>query len=49
MQRFSAHCEGLKEAALGMDADYHRVSTATPPERALLDYLAMRSGRRGGR
>jgi uncharacterized protein (DUF58 family) len=49
LERFSAHCKGLKEKLRGMNADYHRVSTATPPERALLDYLAARSGRKGGR
>jgi len=32
-----------------MNADYHKVSTAVPPDRALLDYLAARSSRRGSR
>jgi uncharacterized protein (DUF58 family) len=45
LERFDAFCRTLKERALGMSADYHRVSTATPPDRVLLDYLAMRSRR----
>lgn len=45
LKRFRDHCEGLKEQLLGMDADYHRASTANPPERTLLDYLAARAGR----
>ena len=32
-----------------MNADYHRASTAEPPERTLLDYLARRTGRARGR
>jgi uncharacterized protein (DUF58 family) len=47
LERFRAFCEGLKERVRGMDADYHRASTAEPVERTLLDYLASRS-RRGG-
>ncbi len=49
LAKFEAHCRGLKEKVRGMNADYHRVSTATPPERALLDYLAARSSRKGSR
>ena len=49
LAKFSAHCDGLKEKVRAMNADYHRVSTATPPDRALLDYLAARSGRGGKR
>jgi uncharacterized protein (DUF58 family) len=50
LEKFSAHCRGLKEKARSMNADYHKVSTAVPPERALLDYLAARSShKRGGR
>ncbi len=47
LERFRAHCEGLKEQLRGMDADYHRASTAAAPERTLLDYLAARAGRGG--
>ncbi len=49
LENFRAHCDGLKERVQGMNADYHRVNTGTPPDRALLDYLSARSGRRGGR
>ncbi len=49
LAKFNAHCAGLKEKVQGMNADYHRVTTATPPDLALLDYLAARSSRRGGR
>jgi uncharacterized protein (DUF58 family) len=45
LERFRAHCEGLKEHLRGMDADYHRASTSDLPERTLLDYLAARRGR----
>ncbi len=45
LERFRAHCDGLKEQLRGMDADYHRASTANPPERTLLDYLSARAGR----
>jgi uncharacterized protein (DUF58 family) len=48
LEKFNAHCKGLKEKVQGMNADYHRVTTAVPPDRALLDYLAARSSRRGG-
>jgi uncharacterized protein (DUF58 family) len=50
LERFEAFCRDLKEAVRGMDADYHKVSTAMTQERTLLDYLAARSGRgrRGG-
>jgi uncharacterized protein (DUF58 family) len=45
LEKFEAFCRDLKEAVRGMDADYHRVSTALTHERTLLDYLATRSGR----
>jgi uncharacterized protein (DUF58 family) len=45
LERFNAFCETLKERARGMDADYHRASTAEPIETTLLDYLASRSRR----
>ena len=50
LEKFEAFCRDLKEAVRGMDADYHRVSTAMTHERTLLDYLAARSsrGRRAG-
>ncbi len=49
LERFRAHCETLKEQARSMNADYHKVSTAIPPDRTLLDYLAARAARaRGG-
>jgi uncharacterized protein (DUF58 family) len=47
LERFRAHCEGLKAQLRGMDADYHRASTGDTPERTLLDYLAARAGRGG--
>lgn len=47
LERFQAHCSGLKENLRGMNADYHRASIAVPPERTLLDYLARRAGRGG--
>lgn len=45
LERFGAFRKGLEEAVRGMGADYHRASTALPPEKALLDYLAARSAR----
>lgn len=45
LERFEAHCAGLKEALLGMGADYHRASLAVPADRTLLDYLAARARR----
>jgi uncharacterized protein (DUF58 family) len=48
-EKFTEHCKTLREQALGMNADYHRVSTADPPDKTLLDYLAARAGRRVGR
>jgi uncharacterized protein (DUF58 family) len=49
LERFHAFCQALKERVRGMDADYHRASTAESVERTLLDYLASRSRRgRGG-
>ena len=49
LEKFEAFCRNLKEAVRGMDADYHRVSTALSLEQTLLDYLATRSGRGRGR
>jgi len=43
--RFHAYCRDLAEAVRGMDADYHKVSTGSTIEQALLDCLAARSGR----
>jgi uncharacterized protein (DUF58 family) len=55
LERFGAFCQTLKERIRGMDADYHRASTAEPVEQTLLGYLASRShahahrhARRGG-
>ena len=48
LEKFEAFCRDLKEAIRGMDADYHRVSTALTHERTLLDYLAARSRRGRG-
>ena len=50
LKKFEGFCGDLKEAVRGMDADYHKVSTALTHEQTLLDYLATRSGRgrRGG-
>ncbi|HEX8203658.1 MAG TPA: DUF58 domain-containing protein [Isosphaeraceae bacterium] len=45
LERFGAHCRLLQDRLLGMNADYHRASTAEPPARTLLDYLAARSRR----
>jgi uncharacterized protein (DUF58 family) len=45
LEQFAAFCRSLKEQARAMEADYHKVSTATPHEQTLLDYLASRSGR----
>jgi uncharacterized protein (DUF58 family) len=45
LEKFEGFCRDLKEAVRGMNADYHRVSTAQTHERTLLDYLATRSGR----
>ena len=45
LEKFEAYCRDLKEAVRGMDADYHKVSTALTHDRTLLDYLATRSGR----
>ena len=49
LEKFETFCRELKEAVRGMDADYHKVSTALTHERTLLDYLAARSGRGRGR
>jgi uncharacterized protein (DUF58 family) len=50
LERFRAFRQGLDEALRGMNADYHKVSTAQPPEGVLFDYLAARSARgRGAR
>ena len=48
LSQFSAFCRGLKEQTHGMGADYHRVSTAEPHEKTLLDYLASRARRGPG-
>jgi len=44
LSQFRAFCAELKERVQGMGADYQRVSTADPPDRALFDYLAQRAG-----
>ena len=49
LEKFNAFCATLKERVAAMGADYHRVSTAVPHDRTLLDYLAARSRRRSGR
>lgn len=49
LEKFQAFCTTLKERVRGMDADYHRASTAEAVEATLLDYLSSRSrSRRGG-
>jgi uncharacterized protein (DUF58 family) len=45
LNAFRAHCQNLATSLRAMKADYFQVSTATPPERALFDYLAQRAGR----
>lgn len=45
LEQFRAHNAALRETCLGIKADYHKVSTAVPVERTLLDYLAARSRR----
>jgi uncharacterized protein (DUF58 family) len=45
LERFESHRRALREGLLGMDADYHKVSTGEPHERVLLDYLTARSAR----
>jgi uncharacterized protein (DUF58 family) len=45
LERFRAHCDGLREACLAVGADYQKASTGAPVERTLLDYLAARSQR----
>ncbi len=47
LERFNAFCATLKERIIGMNADYHKASTAEAVETTLLDYLSVRS-RRGG-
>jgi uncharacterized protein (DUF58 family) len=51
LERFREHCQLLQDRLRGMNADYHRASTAETPARTLLDYLATRSrrGRSGPR
>lgn len=46
LERFNEFCATLKERVEAMGADYHRVSTAVPHDRTLLDYLAARAGRK---
>jgi len=50
LKQFGEFCRTLKEQIRGMQADYHKVSTAEPHDKTLLDYLASRSrrGRVGG-
>ena len=45
LERFNEHRRILREGVVGMNADYHAVSTAQSHERILLDYLAARSAR----
>ncbi len=45
LERFVAHRRALGEGLLGMNADYHKASTAEPHARVLLDYLTARSAR----
>jgi uncharacterized protein (DUF58 family) len=49
LEKFTAHCRALREQALAIEADYHKISTADSVESTLLDYLASRSQRGGGR
>jgi uncharacterized protein (DUF58 family) len=46
LERFAEHRRILREGIIGMNADYHKVSTSESHERILLDYLAARSARR---
>ncbi|WP_422928182.1 DUF58 domain-containing protein [Singulisphaera sp. PoT] len=49
LERFRSFCSTLKERIQGMNADYHKASTAQPIEQTLLNYLSTRSrSRRGG-
>jgi uncharacterized protein (DUF58 family) len=49
LERFNTFCATLKDRLHAMGADYHRVSTADPVDRILLEYLSSRSrSRRGG-
>ena len=45
LERFEAHRQALRDGLLGMNADYHKVSTAEPHAQTLLDYLTARSAR----
>ncbi len=45
LERFRTFCATLKERLQGMDADYHKASTAEAIEKTLLDYLSSRSRR----
>ena len=45
LERFRAHCEGLRESCGEIHADYHKVSTADDVGKVLLDYLAARAFR----
>jgi uncharacterized protein (DUF58 family) len=47
LERFAAFCKTLKEAVQGMEADYHKASTAEPIETTLLNYLSSRTRRKG--
>jgi uncharacterized protein (DUF58 family) len=48
LERFRGFCRDLREAVLGMGADYQKASTGVPLEQTLLDYLASRAGRGRG-
>lgn len=47
IEKLTAHNKALRDELRGIDADYHKVLTNQPHDRALLDYLANRA-RRGG-
>jgi uncharacterized protein (DUF58 family) len=49
LERFEAHCRGLREQLGDMGADYRMAVTTESPEAVLLDYLGMRSARGAGR
>lgn len=49
LERFEAHCRGLRERLGDLSADYHKVSAADPTDRVLLDYLSSRASRGRGR
>lgn len=49
LDQFQTFCQGLKDQLRMMKSDYQRACTADPPERVLMEYLAARAGRNGGR